>query len=405
MAMYDKKSVEDLNVAGKRVIVRVDFNVPLDKETGTKITDDKRIKGALPTIQYLVDNGAKVILVSHLGRPKNGPEAKFSMKPAADRLAELIGKPVILANDVIGEDAKAKAAALKDGEILMLCSELRIVLCLFLVETDVLEHEDLAVLESSSLSLCIFADNVSCECNGLADELSESVCSGLHGELSLRTVLRTSEVGNEDNLRIVVYKILALMYRVITFGYGMMMDKMNMFDDPKANLIAVMIMMIMLNAMVYGGGKTILEFNRPYIFMIPEKASKKLMACIAASLPEMLFDSIVSGALAMYFGRMTIIEGISVVVMMMVFDLLFQLVGLMSLRIFKSLGRMLLVTVRSFIGYGFVLAAFIPGIVVYFLLHGTSLAVIFFSASAFGAILAGILMIFAKDLVDKVELA
>ncbi|MBR3277811.1 MAG: phosphoglycerate kinase, partial [Lachnospiraceae bacterium] len=83
MAMYDKKSVEDLNVAGKRVIVRVDFNVPLDKETGTKITDDKRIKGALPTIKYLVDNNAKVILVSHLGRPKNGPEAKFSMKPAA----------------------------------------------------------------------------------------------------------------------------------------------------------------------------------------------------------------------------------------------------------------------------------------------------------------------------------
>ena len=97
MAMYDKKSVEDLDVAGKRVIVRVDFNVPLDKETGTKITDDKRIKGALPTIKYLVDNKAKVILVSHLGRPKNGPEAKFSMKPAADRLAELLGQPVTLA--------------------------------------------------------------------------------------------------------------------------------------------------------------------------------------------------------------------------------------------------------------------------------------------------------------------
>ncbi|MBQ5520143.1 MAG: phosphoglycerate kinase, partial [Clostridiales bacterium] len=120
MAMYDKKSVEDLDVAGKRVIVRVDFNVPLDKETGTKITDDKRIKGALPTIKYLVDNKAKVILVSHLGRPKNGPEAKFSMKPAADRLAELLGQPVTLAADVIGEDAKAKAAALQDGEVLML---------------------------------------------------------------------------------------------------------------------------------------------------------------------------------------------------------------------------------------------------------------------------------------------
>ncbi|MBO4604309.1 MAG: phosphoglycerate kinase, partial [Clostridiales bacterium] len=118
MGMYDKKNVEDLNVTGKKVIVRVDFNVPLDKDGN--ITDDKRIKGALPTIKYLVDNNAKVILVSHLGRPKNGPEAKFSMKPAADRLAELIGKPVTLAADVIGEDAKAKAAALQDGEILML---------------------------------------------------------------------------------------------------------------------------------------------------------------------------------------------------------------------------------------------------------------------------------------------
>ena len=119
MAQYLKKNVEDLDVSGKRVIVRVDFNVPLDKETGA-ITDDKRITAALPTIKYLVDNNAKVILVSHLGRPKNGPEAKFSMKPAAERLAELIGKPVTLAADVIGEDAKAKAAALKDGEILML---------------------------------------------------------------------------------------------------------------------------------------------------------------------------------------------------------------------------------------------------------------------------------------------
>ncbi len=119
MAMVLKKNVEDLKVAGKRVIVRVDFNVPLDKKTGA-ITDDKRIKGALPTISYLVNNNAKVILVSHLGRPKNGPEAAFSMKPAAERLAELLGKPVVLAADVVGEDAKAKAAALKEGEILML---------------------------------------------------------------------------------------------------------------------------------------------------------------------------------------------------------------------------------------------------------------------------------------------
>ncbi len=119
MAMVQKKTVEDINVKGKRVIVRVDFNVPLDKKTGV-ITDDKRIRAALPTISYLKDQGARVILVSHLGRPKSGPEAKFSMKPAVDRLAELLGQPVTLAADVIGDDAKAKVAALADGEIVML---------------------------------------------------------------------------------------------------------------------------------------------------------------------------------------------------------------------------------------------------------------------------------------------
>jgi triosephosphate isomerase len=118
MALYNKKTIEDIDVKGKKVIVRVDFNVPLDADL--KITDDNRIVGALPTIKYLVDKGAKTILVSHLGRPKNGPEEKFSMKPTAVRLGELLGKPVIMAADVIGPDAKAKAAALKDGEVLML---------------------------------------------------------------------------------------------------------------------------------------------------------------------------------------------------------------------------------------------------------------------------------------------
>jgi triosephosphate isomerase len=118
MALYNKKTIEDINVKGKKVIVRVDFNVPLDENL--KITDDNRIVGALPTIRYLIANGAKTILVSHLGRPKNGPEEKFSMKPAAARLSELISKPVIMSADVIGADAKAKAAALKDGEVLML---------------------------------------------------------------------------------------------------------------------------------------------------------------------------------------------------------------------------------------------------------------------------------------------
>ncbi|MEI6133039.1 MAG: phosphoglycerate kinase [Bacillota bacterium] len=118
MGMMNKKSIKDIEFKGKRVIVRVDFNVPLDAEGN--ITDDNRIVGALPTIKYLIAGGAKIILVSHLGRPKDGFEAKFSMAPAAKRLAELLGQPVVLAKDVIGDDAKAKAAALKEGEILML---------------------------------------------------------------------------------------------------------------------------------------------------------------------------------------------------------------------------------------------------------------------------------------------
>ncbi|NLM75208.1 MAG: phosphoglycerate kinase [Clostridiaceae bacterium] len=118
MSMMNKMSIEDMDIKGKKVIARVDFNVPLD-ENGN-VTDDKRIRGALPTIKYIIENGGKLILVSHLGRPKNGPEAKFSMKPAAERLSQLLGKEVILAADVIGEDAKAKAENLKEGEILML---------------------------------------------------------------------------------------------------------------------------------------------------------------------------------------------------------------------------------------------------------------------------------------------
>ncbi len=119
MAVMLKKTVEDVDLKGKKVLARVDFNVPFDKETGA-ISDDKRIRGAVPTVRYLSEQGAKVILVSHLGRPKNGPEAKFSMKPVAERLSELLDRPVTLAADVIGEDAKAKTEAMQDGDIVML---------------------------------------------------------------------------------------------------------------------------------------------------------------------------------------------------------------------------------------------------------------------------------------------
>ena len=116
---YNKKTVKDIDVKGKKVLLRCDFNVPQDKDT-LAITDDKRIRAALPTIQYLLDQGAAVIACSHLGKPKNGPEDKFSLAPVAARLSELLGRDVVMAKDVVGEDAKAKAAALQPGQILLL---------------------------------------------------------------------------------------------------------------------------------------------------------------------------------------------------------------------------------------------------------------------------------------------
>ena len=153
MAMYNKKTIEDIDVKGKKVLVRCDFNVPMKDGI---ITDTKRIVGAIPTVKYLADQGAAVILCSHMGRPHNifnetvkldkkekkkiealpadeqaaatatalekakGDVVKFSLKPVAEKLAELLGRNVIMASDVIGADAKAKAAALKSGEILII---------------------------------------------------------------------------------------------------------------------------------------------------------------------------------------------------------------------------------------------------------------------------------------------
>ncbi len=142
---YNKKTVKDIDVAGKKVLLRCDFNVPLAKDGSGAITDDKRIRAALPTIQYLLDQGAAVISCSHLGKPEASfekwvkkqtekgkdpatlTEAKWQksldalrMEPVAARLSELLGKPVILADDVVGPDAQAKAAALKPGEIMLL---------------------------------------------------------------------------------------------------------------------------------------------------------------------------------------------------------------------------------------------------------------------------------------------
>jgi 3-phosphoglycerate kinase len=116
---YNKKTIADIDVGGKKILLRCDFNVPLDKETGA-ITDEGRITASLPTITYLLEKGAAVIVCSHLGRPDGEWKPKLSLKVVADRLSRLLGEPVAMAKDVVGEDAARRAAALRPGEILML---------------------------------------------------------------------------------------------------------------------------------------------------------------------------------------------------------------------------------------------------------------------------------------------
>ncbi|NLN40510.1 MAG: phosphoglycerate kinase [Clostridiales bacterium] len=118
MILVNKKTIEDINLKNKKVLVRVDFNVPLDADRN--ITDDTRIRAALPTIKYLLDQQAKVVLMSHLGRPKGQFKPEFSLKPVAQRLSELLGQEVTMAEDVIGESAKKAVAEMKDGDVVLL---------------------------------------------------------------------------------------------------------------------------------------------------------------------------------------------------------------------------------------------------------------------------------------------
>ncbi len=113
----NKKTVKDIDLKGKRVLMRVDFNVPM---VDGKVTDDKRIKAALPTIQYVLEQGASLLLMSHLGRPKGGPDPEFSLKAASESLAALLGKPVQMAPDCVGVEVEKMAQALKSGDVLML---------------------------------------------------------------------------------------------------------------------------------------------------------------------------------------------------------------------------------------------------------------------------------------------
>ena len=112
-----KLTIEHLPLAGKRVFVRADLNVPLE---GGAVTDDTRLRAAVPTLRFALDGGAAVVLASHLGRPKGGPDPKYSLKPVAERLAPLLARPVPLAPDCVGEATRAHAQALKPGDLLLL---------------------------------------------------------------------------------------------------------------------------------------------------------------------------------------------------------------------------------------------------------------------------------------------
>src|SRR5271154_2182165 len=113
-----KKTVAHMDVKGKRVLVRVDFNVPLDENL--HVTDDRRIRSAVPTIKSIIDRGGKAILMSHLGRPEAGPEKKFSLKPAAEALSNLIGRTVMLAADCVGPEAEKAVGGMKEGDVVLL---------------------------------------------------------------------------------------------------------------------------------------------------------------------------------------------------------------------------------------------------------------------------------------------
>src|ERR1700690_979507 len=113
----NKLSIRDLDMKGRRIFIRVDFNVPLD---GGKVGDDTRIRETLPTVQLAMSRGARVVLASHLGRPKGEVDSKYSLAPVAARLQELLGKPVIFATDCVGAETESKSAALRDGQVMLL---------------------------------------------------------------------------------------------------------------------------------------------------------------------------------------------------------------------------------------------------------------------------------------------
>ncbi|MCQ2528501.1 MAG: putative ABC exporter domain-containing protein [Saccharofermentans sp.] len=195
---------------------------------------------------------------------------------------------------------------------------------------------------------------------------------------------------------------LGLMYRLICAVYMFIMSRSAGEDmGPMYYTVMGLTMITLLNVVVYGGGKTVLEFNKPYIFMVPESASSKLFYCLLADLPEIIFDSVLCAAIIWYFAKVKIFIAVGVFVMMIVFDYLCELVALIELRICRGLGRFLLMFVRYVLVYAILLIAIIPAAIVYNIV-GSLMAFVLTMAGC-GVIIIAVLLLASANIIDRVE--
>ena len=263
-----KKTVDDIQVAGKKVLVRCDFNVPMKDG---KITNDKRIVAALPTIKKLIADGGKVILCSHLGKPKNGPEAKFSLAPVAERLSEYLSKPVVFADDdnVVGENAKAAVAAMKDGDVVLL-------------QNTRFRKEETKNIEEFSKELASLAD---CYVDDAFGSCHRAHCSTEGVTKFLSPCVAGYLIGKELDI---MGKALENPERpfVAVLGGAKIADKLNVIDNLLEKVDTLIIgggmAYTFLNAMGYGVGKSLLdetkiEYCRNMMAKADEKGIKLLL--------------------------------------------------------------------------------------------------------------------------------
>ena len=263
-----KKTIDDIQVSGKKVLVRCDFNVPMKDG---KITNDKRIVAALPTIKKLIADGGMVILCSHLGKPKNGPEAKFSLAPVAERLSEYLGKPVVFADDdnVVGENAKAAVAAMKDGDVVLL-------------QNTRFRKEETKNIEEFSKELASLAD---CYVDDAFGSCHRAHCSTEGVTKFLSPCVAGYLIGKELDI---MGKALENPERpfVAVLGGAKIADKLNVIDNLLEKVDTLIIgggmAYTFLNAMGYGVGKSLLdetkiEYCRNMMAKADEKGIKLLL--------------------------------------------------------------------------------------------------------------------------------